>query len=257
MLTMKTLIVGYGRMGKEVEEVLISRKHSITAIVDKKADIEGASEVSEKLVKESDVVIEFSLADAVLQNTAVYAVSGVPAVIGTTGWEKDFDAVRKKVEDNNSGLIYGSNFSIGAHLFLKIIEKSVRLQNSIPGYDILMYELHHKMKKDSPSGTALTIGNKIIENSRIKNKIVTEKLDRSIDEDELHIASVRGGDIPGVHTVIMDSYADSIEISHSARNRRGFAVGAVMAAEWIQNKKGFYGIETFIDDIFSEKENEK
>ena len=123
------------------------------------------------------------------------------------------------------------------------------LANAVPDYDIMVHELHHKLKKDSPSGTAITLAEKILANCDRKTKIVTQCLDRRIEPEELHVSSTRGGSIPGIHTMYMDSPADTIEITHSARSRGGFALGAVMAAEWIKGKKGFYSVEDFIKEI--------
>jgi len=235
-------------MGREVELICRERKHQITArydIVQQDADI---NELSEDILKQSDVVIEFSLPGAVLENARLYASAGIPAVVGTTGCEKDRAAVRSIVEEKGNGYIYGSNFSIGAHLFFRLVNSASEMINSLPEYDILGYELHHRNKKDSPSGTALAMAEGILQHNQKKTKIITEKLDRAPEQDELHIASVRGGSIPGIHTVLMDSQADTIEIRHSARNRRGFALGAVMAAEWVINKKGFYTVDDFINE---------
>jgi 4-hydroxy-tetrahydrodipicolinate reductase len=152
------------------------------------------------------------------------------------------------VEKGGTGLLYGSNFSVGVHLFYRVIAAATRLIDRVEDYDVLALEMHHRRKKDSPSGTALSLAQLILENSGKKSKVVTERLDRAIEPDELHVASARGGSLPGVHRVIYDSPADSIEISHSARNRGGFALGAVLAAEWLENRTGLYRIEDFFDE---------
>jgi 4-hydroxy-tetrahydrodipicolinate reductase len=246
-MRMKALIVGYGKMGKEIESILLARNHTITARIDQFGG--DFPEITKDIALQADVAIEFSLPDAVITNAVIYADFGLNAVVGTTGWLDRIDVVKKTVIKGNIGFLYGSNFSIGAHMFFKIVALASRLCNPLPEYDIMGYEIHHKRKKDSPSGTANSIAKIILDSSEKKETIVTDKLDRAIQPNELHFASVRGGEIPGIHTVLLDSAADTIELTHSARSRSGFALGAVMAAEWLGNKKGFYTVEDFIGEI--------
>ena len=246
---MKVLIVGYGRMGREIEIICRERKHEISGRIDISAGDADFSNLSNDALKGSDIAIEFSLPEGVLQNARAYASAGLPAVVGTTGWEKDRDLVRSLIENSGSAYLWGSNFSLGAHLFFRLVNKAASMINSVPDYDILGYELHHHNKKDSPSGTALVMAEGILKHNKKKTSIITDKLNRAPKPEELHVASVRGGSIPGIHTVLLDSAADTIEIKHSARNRSGFALGAVMAAEWILGKKGFYSVEDFIQEI--------
>ncbi len=245
---MNIMITGYGRMGKEIEKIIIQRGHSVACRVDK-GGYGDYTEVTPDNLKGVDAVIEFSLPDKIEENIKIYAESKVPVVIGTTGWNDKRDLVSEIIKKHDSTLLYGSNFSIGAHIFFDLVSKAAKIINNTPDYDIMMLEYHHNKKKDSPSGTALTAANKILENNKIKDTIWTDKLDREIKPNELHVASVRGGSIPGIHTVTLDSLADTIEITHNARNRTGFALGAVMAAEWISNKKGFYSVEDFIEEL--------
>lgn len=247
---MNIMITGYGRMGKEIERILIQRGHSIAAKIDKGGCGEY-TEVTPELLEGVDVAIEFALPELIENNITLYAEAQVPVIIGTTGWDDKIEAVQEIIMKNNSSLLYGSNFSIGAHIFFNLVSKASALINNAPDYDIMMLEYHHKMKKDSPSGTALTTANKILEHNDKKDTIWTDKLNRAINDNELHVASVRGGSIPGIHTVTMDSFADSIEITHNARNRSGFALGAVMAAEWLTTKNGFFSIEDFIDELLN------
>jgi len=249
---MKVLIVGYGNMGKEVELILKQRNHEITARVDPMGNDGDTRELTPELAGRADIAIEFSLSNAVPVNADIYAGAKLPAVIGTTGWDAERDKIRNLIESNDGSLIWGSNFSMGAHILFALTEKITRIADKLPDYDIMAYEIHHKGKKDSPSGTALRIGERILKNTDRKTKIVTDKLDRKIENTELHIASVRGGAIPGIHTVLLDSPADTIEIRHTARTRSGFALGAVLAAEWLLNKTGFFGVEDFINDFLEE-----
>lgn len=246
---MKTVICGYGRMGHEVEKVLARREHEIAARVDPRPGVGDVEAVSNEVLDGVDVVIEFADGGSVLENAQSYAAAGVPAVVGTTGWESDFEQVKQSVADAGIGYLIGANFSIGANLFMKIASETARLVNRIPDYDILIHEAHHRHKKDSPSGTALTLGNKILEQVDRKDTLVTEVLHRAISENELQISSVRGGSIPGTHRLTLDSDADTIEIRHTARNRGGFALGAVMAAEWVRERTGFLTVDDFLSDL--------
>lgn len=247
---MKALIVGYGSMGREVEKVLLDRGHAVTARVDPKARADAPA-VTADLAAGADVAIEFAAADAVLDNAALYARCGLNAVNGSTGWYGRLDDLKKVLAAGNIGYLYGSNFSVGAHLFFALVREAARLADSCPEYDILGYEIHHKRKKDSPSGTALSIAKIINQESSRQKKTVTERLDRAVKPDELHFASLRGGEFPGVHTVLLDSLADTIELKHSARSRGGFALGAVRAAEWIVGRKGLFEVEDFIRDVLN------
>jgi len=249
-LTMNVLIVGYGSMGKEVEKILLARDHHVVSRVDKKTGVGDTNGITRDLLDKSDAVIEFSLAEAVFDNVNLYAESKTPAVIGTTGWEDQREEIKTIVEEHKSALLYGANFSIGAQLFIRIVKAAARMVNRVPDYDVMMYELHHSNKKDSPSGTAGKIGEEILAAVDRKKRITTERLDRKIEPEELHIGSVRGGSINGIHNVVLDSPADTIELSHSARNRSGFALGTVMAAEWLKNKTGFFTVDDFLEEIF-------
>ncbi|HOV63554.1 MAG TPA: 4-hydroxy-tetrahydrodipicolinate reductase [Spirochaetia bacterium] len=246
---MKVLIVGYGSMGKEVEKVLLSRGHEIAGRIDPAQTGGVFPELTDELMGRADAAIEFALPQAVIPHAKMYARNHIPAVVGTTGWDAARSEVKTIIEGSGGTYLWGSNFSIGAHIFFALAEQAARLINPVPEYDILAYEIHHNRKKDSPSGTALTLGERILRANDRKKTIVTERLDRAIEPSELHIASVRGGSIPGTHTVLIDSASDTIEITHRARNRGGFALGAVFAAEWLIGKKGFFSVEEFIEDF--------
>jgi 4-hydroxy-tetrahydrodipicolinate reductase len=246
---MKVAIIGYGKMGREVEKVLLDRGHEVSARVDPQEKGADAKAFTEKIARASDVAIEFSHADAVLDNARAFVKSGLSAVVGTTGWFAKIDELKKILEGGKIGYLYGSNFSIGAHLFFALAAAATELANPCPEYDIMGWEVHHKRKKDSPSGTALTLARIVTGRSVRKTKVVTERLDRAIEPDELHIASVRGGEEPGTHTLLLDSAFDTIELTHRARSRGGLALGAVRAAEWLGQKKGLFEVNDFIHDI--------
>lgn len=248
---MNIVLVGYGRMGKAVEEAAVQRGHTITAKVDPMADgPQTFRELTPEILGQADAVIEFALPQGIETNTRLYAECGIPAVIGTTGWEAERETVASLVREKNAAVLWGHNFSVGAHLLFKLTAEAAQLIENLPDYDIMVHEIHHKMKKDSPSGTALTLAEKILQNNRRKSVIQTGTPNRAILPEELHVVGIRGGSVPGVHTVTIDGPHDTIELTHTARNRCGFAVGSVMAAEWLKDKKGFFRVEDFIDDLF-------
>jgi len=257
---MRVAIVGYGRMGHEIEAVLRARGHEIAAIVDPAVSGDEiaatgrdpairADEVSRELLSGCDVAIEFSLADAVAAHVDEYARAGVACVLGTTGWLDRLPEVRRTVEASSAALVYGSNFSIGAHVFFRVAAGAGSLVKDLEEYDLLIHEMHHRGKQDSPSGTALTLAEAVLAEVPRKKRIETARLDRAPEPDELHVSSSRGGAIPGTHTLYLDSAADTIEVRHQARNRGGFAIGAVRAAEWIAGRTGIFTVDQFIDDL--------
>lgn len=250
---MNVLIVGYGRMGHEVETVLTARGHQVSARIDRVPGVGDSTELSSEILRSSQAVIEFSLPESVLDHVRTYAAAGIPAVVGTTGWEDKKKEARVVVEGYQAALIHGNNFSLGAHLFFQLVEKSAAMIADLPEYDIMVTEWHHRLKKDSPSGTALTLGERILRNLPRKTEINTGRIDRAIRDEELHVASVRGGWVPGIHQVMLDSAADTIEIKHTVRNRTGLALGAVLAAEWLaaRPQAGFVDVEEFARQYFA------
>jgi 4-hydroxy-tetrahydrodipicolinate reductase len=248
---MRVAIVGYGSMGREVEAVLRARNHTVSARVDPVQDSADARALTAEIARASDMAIEFSHADAVMDNARACVGFGLSVVSGTTGWYGRLEELKGIVAGSGIGYLYGSNFSIGAHLFFALVAAAADLAEPCPEYDIMGWEVHHKRKKDSPSGTALTISKLITARSSRKKKVVTERLDRAPAPDELHFASVRGGEVPGTHTVLLDSSADTIELTHRARTRGGFALGAVRAAEWLAGKQGVYEVGDFIRELLS------
>jgi 4-hydroxy-tetrahydrodipicolinate reductase len=239
----KIALIGFGKMGKEIdalckdsdvfEVVSISFKN-----IDDVLDVEG--------IAKADIAIDFTSKDIVLKNIEQVAKLGKNLVIGTTGWYSEIETVKKIVDKYQIGLIYGANFSVGANIFFKMVASASNLFAKFPEYDVYGFEIHHKGKTDSPSGTALKIAGKILENFPEKKSIQVEKLNRQVDPSELHFASVRGGRNPGFHEVVFDSNADGITLSHQAYGRVGFAKGSLLAAEFIKNKKGFYSFEEIL-----------
>jgi 4-hydroxy-tetrahydrodipicolinate reductase len=246
---MKIAITGYGKMGQATEQLAIENGHNVVSTIDPAMKTAKFKKLTEENLCEADVVIDFTVPAIVLENIDIYIKYGINAVIGTTGWYEYLEEVKKKVEKSKIGLIWSGNFSIGVNLFFRIIKESSELMNNFTLYDVMGYEIHHNRKKDSPSGTMNMIGKILLDNLKNKKKIVTEKLSRKIAEDEIHLASIRGGSIPGTHVITFDSEVDTIELKHTARNRKGLAVGAIKAAEWIKDKKGFYNIEDMMKEI--------
>ena len=241
-------------MGREIEQILLERGDTVSARIDLGGTGDYQSLTSEILKKHKpDALIEFAGRDCVVKNAELCSSLKIPVVTGTTGWNEQLEDVKRIVESNDSAYLYGSNFSIGAHMFFSLVEKAAAMINPLPEYDIFMSEYHHNKKVDSPSGTALTTAEKIINNNNRKTTIIKDALNRQIKEHELHVASVRGGFVPGTHSVMLDSIADTVEITHRARNRKGFALGSVLAAQWLIGKKGFFKVEDYINDLFNER----
>ena len=231
---MKIALFGYGKMGKMIETVATKRGHNIVAKIDVDSGDIDYSDI--------DVAIDFSMPDAAFDNITGCIENGVPVISGTTGWLEKYDAAVTLCDEKNGAFIYASNFSLGVNVFFELNKQLARMMRNLDQYRVSMEEIHHTQKLDAPSGTAITLAGGIIENSAYK----TWKLDNA-DEAEIPISSKRIGDTPGTHTVDYESKVDSIEIKHTAHNREGFALGAVIAAEWIQGKTGVFTMKDVLD----------
>ncbi len=249
---MEIAVAGYGAMGREV--VHQARLQGIgVAAVWEIADIEGATgTLAEEKDFAFDVALDFSWPGAVVDNCRLLAAQKKNIVIGATGWYDRLDEVRRIAEEYGTGIIYGSNFSIGMQMLFRITRYASKLMNRIPGYDIMIHEMHHARKQDSPSGTALTMANIILEEVEAKKAMLGETSHGRIAPEQLHVSSTRGGEITGLHTVFIDSFADTIELTHRAKNRSGLALGALEAAKWIDGKKGFFNFEEMLKNIWEE-----
>lgn len=239
----KIAIIGYGKMGKEVEYLAHQSNFQITDIFDIDKPI------NPKRNYDFDVAIEFTTPDSVIHNIEVLAQMKKNIVVGTTGWYDKTEQVKEIVSKYDIGLVWGSNFSVGMNIFFKIVEYSSKLFNKLENYDPFLYEIHHNLKKDSPSGTALSLAEIIISNIDRKDKINTSNID--IQPNELSVAASRAGSIPGTHILNFDSVADTIQFSHIARNRSGFASGALEAAKQIHKQKGFHNFANLLDNLFN------
>lgn len=230
---MKIAIIGYGKMGKAIEEIAVSKGHEIVL----KIDVSNTSDFTKENVQKANVAIEFTGPHTAFENISKCIQWGVPVISGSTGWLAHFEKVKKLCEEKKGCLIYASNFSIGVNLFFEINKQVAALMEPYDNYDVSMTEIHHTEKKDAPSGTAISLAEQILANIGRKNKWVNEA---SNEASNLVIRSERIDPAPGTHSVTYDSPIDSIEITHTARTRKGFAGGAVLAAEFANQKIGIF-----------------
>jgi 4-hydroxy-tetrahydrodipicolinate reductase len=236
---MRIVLIGYGKMGKEIERIAIDRGHQIVS----KIDIENPDDLISLTNNEVDVAIEFSNPVSAFSNIMKCIEKQIPIVCGTTGWLEKKTEVEKATQSFDSTFFYASNYSIGVNLFFKLNKQLAKLMQPHAGYDIYTNEIHHIEKKDSPSGTAITIAEGIMSQYPNKNKWVNNEIPGA---DEIAIWSQRESTKPGTHTVKYISKVDQIEVTHEAFSREGFALGAVIAAEWILGKKGVLGMDDML-----------
>ena len=235
---MKIALIGYGQMGKRVEEAALQQNIEVVAKYWDEQPL-TVSDSTRAILKGVSVLIDFTLPDAVVENIEKGAALSLNMVIGTTGWHGQIDKVKKIVEEHQIGLVYAANLSLGVNLFYKIVDKAASLFSVFENYDPFIEEAHHKIKKDAPSGTARNL--KQIVQAHYKEK-------------EIPVISVRAGYMPGMHRVSFDSKADTVKLEHNARNREGLAEGALLAAKWIENRKGCFAFEDVLDDILKSVE---
>ena len=233
---MKIILLGYGKMGRTIERVAINRGHEISARI----DIDNQNDFDDA---EGDVAIEFSHPDAAFSNISRCLVRKLPIVCGTTGWLKRKSEIEDLCKKVNGTFFYASNYSLGVNLFFKVNEYLAKMMNGFPEYEIMMDEIHHMEKKDAPSGTAISLAEGILKNVTRKKSWVSKKTTKP---EEIYIGSFRIDQVPGTHVVKYESPVDDIEIKHTAHSRDGFALGAVLVAEWAQNKQGILSMDDFL-----------
>ena len=226
---MKITLIGHGAMGQLIERLATKKGHTIEAVIDHPF---AANEIAAR-VSGSDVAIDFTTAEAVRRNVEACLIAGVPLVEGTTGWNEQRDQIEELVRNSQGSLVFGANFSIGVNLFYRVADFAAELFAKFPEYEAFIEEQHHSRKKDAPSGTALKL---------------KEVVSRHIAND-FSVSATRAGNIPGTHRVGFDGPADQILLEHTARSREGFASGAILAAEWIVGKKGFYEFTDVIEEV--------
>ena len=224
---MKIALLGYGKMGKAIEAAALQRGHEIV--------LRKTSETTFDGLENADVAIDFSIPTSALINITTCLNSNIPIVSGTTGWLEDYEIMTSLCEEKSGAFIYGSNFSLGVNVFFELNEHLAKIMSKFPDYQVKIHEIHHTQKLDAPSGTAITLAKTIIDNSDYSSWALSDA-----GKDEIHIQAERIDKVPGTHTVAYDSSVDTIEIKHTAHNREGFAIGAVLAAEWLVGKTGIY-----------------
>ena len=229
---MKIALIGYGAMGKLIRTLAENKSHEIAVVIDEADANLSAERLAEKL-RGADAAIDFSTAEAVRRNVEACLLAGVPLVEGTTGWNAEREAINNLVEAENGAFVFGANFSIGVNLFYRIADFAAELFSKFEDYEAFIEEQHHSRKKDAPSGTALKL-----------KEIVAEHIQK-----DFSVSSTRAGAIPGTHRVGFDGAADQILLEHAARSREGFASGAILAAEWIMGKKGFWEFTDIVEEI--------
>lgn len=231
---MKIALLGYGKMGKVIERIALERGHEIVLKKDEFNTYDGLST--------ADVAIDFSVPTAAVSNISSCFNNNVPVVSGTTGWLEHFDEMIALCNEKQGGFISSSNFSLGVNIFFELNEYLAKIMSQFDSYKVTMEEIHHTQKLDAPSGTAISLAKGVIENSNYANWTLDQA-----KTNEIHIEAKRIGDVPGTHTVTYDSVVDSIELKHTAHNREGFALGAVIAAEWLAGKTGIYSMKDVLN----------
>lgn len=233
---MKIALIGYGKMGKTIEEIATQRGHEVVL----KIDENNTDDFTKENVSKADVAIEFTSPHSAYQNVKKGLEFGIPIVCGSTGWLENLPEIQKLCQSVKGAFLYASNFSVGVNIFFEINKKLAALMAAHTDYEISITEIHHTQKKDAPSGTAITLAEQIMDNNKRKKSWVNHISDNI---DELEILSERIDPAPGTHKVKYSSAIDDIEIIHTAHSRKGFALGAVLAAEYIHNKKGLFSMK--------------
>ncbi len=234
---MKIALIGFGAMGKLIKTLAENKNHEIAVVIDESDANLSAEELAGKL-QGADAAIDFSVAEAVERNVRACLAANVPLVEGTTGWNAEKESIKNLVEEANGAFVFGANFSVGVNLFYRLTDYAAELFAKFDDYEAFIEERHHSRKKDAPSGTALKL-----------KDIVSQHITK-----DFSVSATRAGNIPGTHTVGFDAAADTIELTHTARSREGFAAGAILAAEWIsQGRTGFYEFTDVMDEILRQK----
>ena len=235
---MKLALIGYGKMDRTIEKIALSRGHKIVSII----DVDNQNDFTSEAFKSADVAIEFTMPTVAIQNYRKAFEAHVPVVSGTTGWLEHLPEIKNACE-NGATFFYASNFSLGVNIFFAVNKYLGKIMKGFPSYQVKIEETHHIHKLDAPSGTAITLAEDIIKTIGRKNKWTGNQ---DAKDDEIEIKSIREGEIPGIHTVIYESDVDTIKITHDAKSRAGFALGAVIAAEFTCGKKGFLTMQDML-----------
>ena len=239
---MKIALIGYGKMGRTIEQILLSKYPEDEIVL--KIGLDNLHELTIENLQKADVAIEFTQPDSAVNNILLCFDANVPVVVGTTAWLEHLATVSEVCKQKNGALFYAPNFSIGVNIFFEINKKLATIMQQHPQYNLSMIEIHHTEKKDAPSGTAIKTAEVILDSYTLKN---SWSLDTDMkNEKELLITAKREPEVPGTHTVIYESDVDEISLTHQAKNRHGFAQGAIIAAKWIADKKGVYDMSDLL-----------
>ncbi len=230
---MKIALIGYGKMGKAIEEIAMQKRHEVVLTISSR----NAGEITTANLKRADVAIEFTTPRSAVQNIKKCLDAGIAVVCGSTGWLQHWDEIIQYVENKKGAFLYASNFSVGVNLFFEANRFLAQIMSSYDDYDAMIEEIHHTQKKDAPSGTAITLAEQVLQYFKQKKQWVNEQ---PKTKEDLEIKSIRTDPAPGTHIIKYTSDVDDIEIKHTAHNRKGFAAGVVLAAEFLQNKKGVF-----------------
>lgn len=225
---MKIALLGYGKMGQTIEKIAVSRGHEIVLTIDKDSP--------ESDISVADVAIDFSIPSSAVDNITNCLNNNVPIISGTTGWLDHFEDMKKLCSDQKGAFIYASNYSLGVNIFFELNNHLAKMMGNLDQYNVTIEEIHHKQKLDEPSGTAITLAEGVIEHTQNTQW----ELDKASQENSIPISAIRSPEVPGTHTITYNSSVDQIDIKHTAHNRQGFALGAVVAAEWIVGKTGVF-----------------
>ncbi|WP_234734406.1 4-hydroxy-tetrahydrodipicolinate reductase [Tellurirhabdus bombi] len=240
---MKLLLLGYGKMGRTIEQIALDRGHEIVGRI----DLNNRAELDALTKDDVDAVIEFSSPESAVENIKTSLQNGWPTVCGTTGWLSHRPEIEALVAEKQGAFFYASNYSIGVNLFFRLNKILAQFMRTYPSYHVSMTEIHHTEKKDAPSGTAITLAEGLLENLPHKSRwALQEEADTQIEADEIPIESLREGVVPGTHVVRYQSEVDTIEIKHEAHSRQGFALGAVISAEWLVGRQGVFGMDDLL-----------
>ncbi|GAB5520755.1 MAG: 4-hydroxy-tetrahydrodipicolinate reductase [Rhodothermales bacterium] len=246
---MDIVIVGYGRMGRLVDQWAEAHHCTVTHRLDSRSALEAATFAG------TEVAIEFTHGQMVVDNLRLLAERGVSTVTGTTGWLDRLPEIEALAITHNIGVLWSANFAIGVQLFWRAVEQVTQTMQAATAYDVFGYEAHHRFKADAPSGTALQTAERVLHHLPQKDTLVTDLPNRALHQNELHWGVMRGGYVPGTHGVVFDSEVDAIELKHTARTRDGFARGALDAARWLEGRTGCYSMDDFMTDTFFAKKD--
>ncbi|MCM1291619.1 MAG: 4-hydroxy-tetrahydrodipicolinate reductase [Prevotella sp.] len=243
---MKIALIGYGRMGRMIEEAAKERGHEIVCRI----DADNLEDFASDEFRSADVAIEFSVPSCAVDNILKAFAAGVPVVCGTTGWLDSLPEIQRMCDNGDGTLFYASNYSIGVNIFMSLNRKLAAIMNRFPQYSPTLNEVHHIHKLDHPSGTALTLARETIDEVGRLNEWIEIEQGVSTEEYQLGISHERRGEVPGIHTITWESDVDSISMTHSAKSRKGFAIGAVMAAEWLKGHRGFFTMREMLPELY-------